>query len=43
MRTQMQLEDIVYELAKNSGEPSLIMADRGLMDSVGYCGWEMWN
>jgi hypothetical protein len=39
----MQLEDIVHELAKNSAEPSLIVMDRGLMDSVGYCGWESWN
>lgn len=38
----MSLEDVVYNLAKGTGDPSVIVMDRGLMDSVGYCGWDTW-
>ena len=26
----------------DSDKPSLIIMDRGLMDTVGYCGWDTW-
>ena len=43
MKTQIALEDIMINLAKNSGQPSVIIIDRGLMDSAGYIGWEKFN
>lgn len=33
----------MYNLALNSEEPSVILMDRGLMDSAGYIGWENWE
>jgi hypothetical protein len=43
MKTQIALEDVMINLAKNSGQPSVIIMDRGLMDSAGYIGWEKFN
>tara|TARA_B110000285_G_C14964046_1_gene533123 strand:+ start:209 stop:436 length:228 start_codon:yes stop_codon:yes gene_type:complete len=43
MKTQIALEDIMINLAKNSDQPSVIIIDRGLMDSAGYIGWEKFN
>ena len=40
METQIALEDVMFKLAKNSNDPSVIIADRGLMDTAGYIGWE---
>jgi hypothetical protein len=33
----------MINLAKNTGQPSVILIDRGLMDSAGYVGWEKFN
>ncbi len=33
----------MYNLAVNTDEPSVILIDRGLMDSLGYCKEEMFN
>ena len=43
MKTQIALEDVMINLAKNSGQPSVIICDRGLMDSAGYIGWDKFN
>ena len=32
----------MLNLAKNTKEPSVILMDRGLMDTVGYSGLEIW-
>lgn len=40
MKTQLALEDIMYNLAVNTEDPSVLLMDRGLMDSAGYMGWE---
>lgn len=42
MNTQIALEDVMLNLAKNSGDPSVILMDRGLMDTVGYSGLKLW-
>lgn len=42
MKTQMALEDVMLNLAKNTGDPSVILMDRGLMDTVGYSGLDLW-
>lgn len=33
----------MHNIAKNCKEPSLILMDRGLMDSLGYVGHEVWD
>ena len=43
MNTQIALEDVMYNLALNTGDPCLILCDRGLMDSLGYSGPEVWQ
>lgn len=43
MKTQISLEDIIFNIAQDSGEPSVILMDRGLMDSAGYSGWAVWH
>lgn len=36
VRAQMALEDVYYRLAKSSGEPTLILCDRGVIDGRAY-------
>mmetsp|Transcript_5962 Transcript_5962/g.22628 ORF Transcript_5962/g.22628 Transcript_5962/m.22628 type:complete len:363 (-) Transcript_5962:36-1124(-) len=36
IRAQMALEDVYYRLAKSSGEPTLILCDRGVIDGRAY-------
>lgn len=43
MKLQIALEDSMHNIAKNCKEPSLILMDRGLMDSLGYVGQEVWD
>uniref|UniRef100_A0A7S3CU52 NadR/Ttd14 AAA domain-containing protein n=1 Tax=Strombidium rassoulzadegani TaxID=1082188 RepID=A0A7S3CU52_9SPIT len=43
MKTQMSLEDIIHNIALNSEDPSVILMDRGLMDTAGYSGWKIWD
>lgn len=43
MRTQMALEDVFSELARNENLPSVILCDRGLMDGSAYVSEEMWS
>lgn len=42
MRTQIALEDNIYNIAKAMGQPSVLICDRGLMDTIGYVGHEQW-
>ena len=39
----MALEDSFRRLAENSGRPAVIICDRGLMDTKGYCGAEAFD
>lgn len=39
----MALEDTFRALASNSGLPAVIICDRGLMDTKGYTGPEIFN
>lgn len=43
MKTQLALEDVIYQLAKNAEDPAVILADRGLMDTAGYVGFDVFN
>ena len=43
MKTQMSLEDIMYSLAHNCDDPSVIISDRGLMDTAGYVGFDVFH
>jgi len=43
MKTQISLEDIIHNLAKNAEDPTVILMDRGLMDTAGYVGWDMFH
>ena len=43
MKLQISLEDTIKNLAVISGVPSVIFCDRGLMDTVGYIGWDSWK
>ena len=43
MKTQISLEDIIHNLAVDTQEPALILTDRGLMDSAGYVGFEVFH
>lgn len=36
MKTQIHLEDVFEELAKNEGKTSVLLCDRGLMDGSAY-------
>ena len=42
MKIQIALEDGLFKIASNSGEPSVLLIDRGLMDSKAYIGSERW-
>ena len=33
----------MHNIALNTGEPSVILMDRGLMDTVAYSGWDIWG
>ena len=39
----MSLEDTFVQIAKDSGEPSVVLCDRGLMDSLGYTTPEVFD
>ena len=43
MNTQIALEDVMLNLARNTGDPCVILCDRGLMDTLGYAGPEVWE
>lgn len=43
MKTQMALEDLFSDMAKNEAKPSVILCDRGLMDGSAYVGEELWS
>ena len=43
MKTQLSLEDIIYNLAQNNKDPAVVISDRGLMDTAGYVGWDVFN
>eukprot|EP00741_Cyanophora_paradoxa_P004301 tig00000792_g4175.t1 len=43
LRVQMGLEDAFFDLAKSTGQPSIIIADRGVMDGSAYMATSMWN
>lgn len=43
MRTQMAMEDLFGELARNENVPSVILCDRGLMDGSAYVSEELWS
>ena len=43
MKTQIALEDTFKTLAENSGMPAVIICDRGLMDTRGYTGQEVFD
>ena len=33
----------MHNIALNCNEPSIVLMDRGLMDSLGYVGQEVWE
>eukprot|EP01120_Amphizonella_sp_Union-15-10_P004840 TRINITY_DN155_c0_g3_i2.p2 TRINITY_DN155_c0_g3~~TRINITY_DN155_c0_g3_i2.p2 ORF type:complete len:507 (-),score=104.28 TRINITY_DN155_c0_g3_i2:707-2227(-) len=43
IRIKFALEDTFYEIAKASGEPSVIICDRGTMDTSAYLSKELWD
>jgi len=43
MKLQMSLEDIFTDLAVNSGEKSLVLCDRGVMDGSAYIEPSLWQ
>lgn len=43
MKTQIALENNIYDIAHTMGEPSVLICDRGLMDTIGYIGHEEWR
>jgi len=43
MKTQMHIEDVIYDLAVSSKKPSVVICDRGAMDSRAYCTQEVWE
>lgn len=43
MRTQMALEDLFGEMARNEAKPAVILCDRGLMDGSAYVSEELWS
>eukprot|EP01122_Echinamoeba_exundans_P015104 TRINITY_DN7035_c0_g1_i1.p1 TRINITY_DN7035_c0_g1~~TRINITY_DN7035_c0_g1_i1.p1 ORF type:complete len:509 (+),score=110.40 TRINITY_DN7035_c0_g1_i1:37-1563(+) len=42
VKTKIALEDSFYSLAKSSGRPSVIICDRGTMDTAAYMSEEDW-
>ena len=43
MKTQIYLEEIMTNLAKNTKNPCVILCDRGLMDPLAYCKGEIYD
>jgi predicted ATPase len=43
MKLQMSLEDIFTDLAVNSGEKSMVLCDRGVMDGSAYIDESLWQ
>lgn len=43
MATQMNLEDTFMSMARNSGEPSVVLCDRGACDGKAYMDAEGWG
>eukprot|EP01117_Protostelium_nocturnum_P003664 TRINITY_DN1494_c0_g1_i2.p1 TRINITY_DN1494_c0_g1~~TRINITY_DN1494_c0_g1_i2.p1 ORF type:complete len:459 (-),score=95.58 TRINITY_DN1494_c0_g1_i2:442-1818(-) len=43
MKTKMALEDAFFSIAQASGEPSVIICDRGTMDTAAYLPRESWE
>lgn len=43
VKTKIALEDTFYALAKSSGRPSVIICDRGTMDTAAYMSEEDWS
>eukprot|EP01087_Luapelamoeba_hula_P016633 TRINITY_DN5129_c0_g3_i3.p1 TRINITY_DN5129_c0_g3~~TRINITY_DN5129_c0_g3_i3.p1 ORF type:complete len:624 (-),score=115.37 TRINITY_DN5129_c0_g3_i3:68-1939(-) len=43
IRTQMALEDAFMQLARVSGKPSVVICDRGTVDSKAYIADDAWN
>jgi hypothetical protein len=42
MKTQIALEEVFYDIAKNENVPATILCDRGLMDGSAYVNQEVW-
>lgn len=42
MRTQMVLEDTVYDIALQAEVKSVIISDRGVMDGMAYTDQNVW-
>jgi len=42
MNIQISLEDSIYKIAENYGEPSVVIMDRGLMDGAGFMEKDGW-
>jgi hypothetical protein len=43
VKTKIALEDSFYSLAKSSGRPSVIICDRGTMDTAAYMSESDWD
>lgn len=43
IKTQMSLEDSLYTYAKATGQNSVILCDRGIMDGSAYVDQDTWN
>jgi len=43
MQMQMNLEDIFIDIAVNSGQPCVILTDRGVMDGSAYTSDKIWK
>jgi hypothetical protein len=42
MKTQIALEDVFLDIAKNENVPATMLCDRGLMDGSAYVDHEVW-
>jgi len=43
IKTKISLEDVFYEIAKSSSHPSVVICDRGTMDSRAYMDADDWD
>jgi thymidylate kinase len=43
LKTKIALEDVFYEIAKSSSHPSVVICDRGTMDSRAYMDADNWD
>ncbi len=43
MLTQMKLEEVFTDMARNEGHKTVIITDRGLMDSQAYVSADVWQ